>query len=160
MKNVSLSVPDYQKDYECFQLLNRIPNLQVLTINAPDQYNRILNIIDDLNELIELCLDFTCDCDNFEITCCCNYLGRLTWNELVDFVKRLPKLQKLQLKCFQECHILNLIIYREFVDLYRPREAKLFINFIGYENEDEYLRIPADILEVYEDLCRFVEILN
>lgn len=131
---------------QSFPCLYRFRNLKTLEIASNDVRPCIyqLNKIHELSELVELRLDVTKDCN---------------WNRIVELVDRLPKLEKLVLRSVSQRPPFHLNLYRHFVDIYRLRDArKLLIVLSKCDGGGGRYFIPPDILAVYGDLCRFVEI--
>lgn len=140
----TIELVSYGKSVECYKLLNRYQNLKGLTIQASldRAYTDILNAIGELTELEHLRIVFLRGCK---------------WMGVRRLVERLPKLQKLQIKFEDRNFPFDLKIYNDFVNIYRLRGAKLVIEYIDH-NTNRQLGIPPTILQVYGDLCRFVEI--
>lgn len=129
---------------ECYKILNRYHNLKALTIEASVDwaYTDILNAIGGLAQLEYLRIVFLRGCK---------------WMGVRRLVERSPKLQKLQIEFQNRNFPFDLKIYNDFVTIYRSRGTKLIIEYIDHDTNRQ-LAIPSTILQVYGDLCRFVEI--
>lgn len=148
MENINLTFSEFYGSHETLTLLNRFNNLKVLSINTHISGNRMLNAIGNLNELIELHLAFP--------------HARFKWNEVVELVRRLPKLQKLLIKMSVQRFPFELKPYNNFVNIYCARGTKLIIEY-QYEHNPFFeiippVNIPKSVLKVYADSSRFVEI--
>lgn len=129
---------------EWLAALCRYPNLETLAIHGKNLNDDKLNAVHGLDALTELRLGVGYEGD----TEC------VMWRGLLNLVERLTKLEKLRLNYTLENFPLDLEIFNLFVDVYRTRDTKLLMQLAVRTAAD----IPADMRDVGDDLCDFVEL--
>lgn len=154
VQSIRLEVFGVIDDIEYLRTLKRFVNLKAFTFVAQaDCLLTTLNAIPVMDELVELRLTITdaASAMSFDTPIFSDY----TWDIILNLAKRLPKLRSLQFKREHETCIFDLDVYLGLAEIFRARDTTLSIELNVCDPDFE---MPNDIMAIYGDFCRWIQI--